>query len=312
MKSIIRPFSIFPVLVFALASPASAQISTSASYELLTAEPGPGGGAVQSSGGTITAEISVSDGIAGGVSNVTGGGVQTKGNFTGQLYDPVSLDVTGTPSSVNETAATQLSASAVMDDATTLALDPNDIAWSVMAGPFSGVTAGGLATSTNIYQNEIGQLRGIWQTLQDIENISVLNVGDDDFGSYAGDGLDDAWQVNFFGLDNPDAGPGEDPDGDQQDNQLENLAGVDPTDASSSFDVRIELVTGQPTHRRVVFTPFFIDRTYRMLWSPDLATAFAILGGTTSENTGDGGTGKITDINAVEVRKFYQIEISRP
>ena len=38
---------------------ASAQISTSTSYELLSAEPGPGGGAVQNTGGTVTAEISV-------------------------------------------------------------------------------------------------------------------------------------------------------------------------------------------------------------------------------------------------------------
>ena len=128
------------ILAVGASSHLSAQISTSASYELLSAELGPGGGAVQNVGGTITAEISVGDGIGGGVSNLSAGGVQTKGNFTGQLYDPVGLDVTGAPSSVTETASTQLSASAVMDDDTTLLLDPSDVTWSVMAGPYSGIT----------------------------------------------------------------------------------------------------------------------------------------------------------------------------
>ena len=240
---------------------ANAQTSTSASYELLSAEPGPGGGAVQSGSVTVTAEISVGNAIAGGVSNVTAGGVQWKGNFVGQLYDPVAIEVSGTPTSINETATTQLAASAVMDDDTTLLLDPNDLTWSVMAGPFSGITTGGLASSTNVFQNEVGMLRGTWQMLEDIENISVLNVGNDDFGSYAGDGLDDDWQVGFFGLDNPDAAPGEDPDGDDQDNQFENLAGVDPTDANSKFDVRLERVPGQPDQTRAVLPPFLLDRT---------------------------------------------------
>ena len=153
---------------------ASAQISTSASYELLSAEPGAGGGAVQSTGGTsITAEISVGDGIVGGASDVTAGGVQTKGNFTGQLYDPVALQVTGSPTSVNETASTQLTATAVMDDDTTQPLSTSEVAWSVAAGPFSGITVNGLATSTTVYQDEVGMLRGSWQTLDRPPYISM-------------------------------------------------------------------------------------------------------------------------------------------
>ena len=39
-------------------------------------------------------------------------------------------------------------------------------------------------------------------------NLTVLNVNQDNFGSYAGDGIGDDWQVQYFGLpSNPAAGP---------------------------------------------------------------------------------------------------------
>jgi len=63
----------------------------------------------------------------------------------------------------------------------------------------------------------------------------VINVGNDDFGSYAGDGLDDAWQVSYFGSDNPNAAPGADPDGDFMSNRGEYIAGTIPTNATSHF-----------------------------------------------------------------------------
>ena len=66
--------------------------------------------------------LSVGDGIAGGVSNVTTGGAQTKGGFTGQLYDAQSLAVSADPAVVNEKSSTQLSAVATMDDDTLVSI----------------------------------------------------------------------------------------------------------------------------------------------------------------------------------------------
>ena len=37
--------------------------------------------------------------------------------------------------------------------------------------------------------------------------LTVLDTDPDNYGSYAGDGLDDDWQFNFFGPDNPLAVP---------------------------------------------------------------------------------------------------------
>ena len=49
----------------------------------------------------------------------------------------------------------------------------------------------------------------------------IFNTGIDDFAFYAGDGLDDAWQVQYFGINNPNGLSGADPDGDGQTNYFE-------------------------------------------------------------------------------------------
>jgi len=301
------------LLNFAAVTAAAAQVSTSATYTLLHGEPGESGGAVQNVSGTVKAELGTGAAVAGGVSDVTGNGVQSKVNFTGQLYDPVSLDLVASPSSVNETDTSQLSANAVMDDESLLALSSNDVGWDVEKGFMASIDAVGLLTAGNVYADEAGQVFGMWSGVAGFATITILNTGDDDFGSYAGDGLDDAWQVGFFGLDNPDAAPGKDPDGDEQDNLFENLAGVDPTDGDSFFDLNIEHVAGQPTHRKVTFSPFFVDRTYTLRSSIALdAISFDDEPDTTAGNTGDGGEGTLTDTDAGDLRKFYKVEISRP
>ena len=56
----------------------------------------------------------------------------------------------------------------------------------------------------------------------------------------AGDGIDDAWQVQYFGLPpNANAGPLRDPDGDGRNNRDEWIAGLSPADPASVFKLRI-------------------------------------------------------------------------
>ena len=130
----------------------------------------------------------------------------------------------------------------------------------------------------------------------------MLNVQPDNFGSYAGDGLDDSWQNQYFGLNNPDAGPLKDPDGDGQDNRFEFTAGIVPTDAMSRFLLRIEPVAGQPAQKRLVFSPCFDGRTYNILTSTTLATDSwsALTGGSVSDN---GNERAVTDPNASAVAR---------
>jgi hypothetical protein len=58
-------------------------------------------------------------------------------------------------------------------------------------------------------------------------------------GLYESDTLPDEWQRQYFGEDNPSALPEIDADGDGQNNLFESVAGTDPTDAGSRFDLKI-------------------------------------------------------------------------
>ncbi|MEN9021767.1 MAG: hypothetical protein ABF370_14810, partial [Verrucomicrobiales bacterium] len=62
---------------------------------------------------------------------------------------------------------------------------------------------------------------------------------DDDFGSYAGDGLPDDWQVQYFGEDNADAGPNVDADGDGDSNLYEYHARLLPNDPTSFLSITL-------------------------------------------------------------------------
>ncbi|NQW99712.1 hypothetical protein HQ447_03565, partial [bacterium] len=133
-------------------------------------------------------------------------------------------------------------------------------------------------------------------------------------GTYAGDTLDDAWQVQYFGQPpNANAGPLIDPDGDGQTNLFEHTAGLVPTDAASRFFVTIAPVPGLPTRKRIIFEPLVLTagRTYTVKFSPDLAPgSWTTLTGTTQNDIDDQRT--VTDLNATEAKKFYQVEIFKP
>ena len=111
----------------------------------------------------------------------------------------------------------------------------------------------------------------------------------DDFGSYAGDAIDDAWQVQYFGQPpNPNAGPNVDFSGTGQTNLFKYVAGLNPLDPTSRFLLRIAAVPGQPTQRAVTFSPRFSDRTYTVQSKLNLtAGSWTPL---SSFGTGDNGT----------------------
>lgn len=91
-------------------------------------------------------------------------------------------------------------------------------------------------------------------------------------GPYAHDGLPDDWQRRHFGEVNPAAAPEADPDGDQQSNQFEFLAGTDPRDRQSKLNLWCEPVAGQHHRFKVGFSPVLPDRTYSLGQSFGLGT----------------------------------------
>ena len=90
----------------------------------------------------------------------------------------------------------------------------------------------------------------------------MLYVNTDDLPGYLGDGIDDAWQVQYFGLNNPQAAPTVDADGTGQTNLFKYIAGLNPLDSNSRFTLTIQAFAAQPGRRNLVFSPRFPDRTY--------------------------------------------------
>jgi hypothetical protein len=214
------------------ASSLHAATRTSADYSI-TAESYDAAGAVLSSANYSVKGASV--GTIAALTSVTSPAITNKSGYVGQLYDVQGLSVAATPTNVNETLTAQLSAAPLLDDATTLAnLDPSSVSWSVVSGPIASINTSGVATTGNVYQNTIATASGSYQSNSGQGTLTVLNVGTDDFQSYGGDGIDDAWQVQYFSQPpNSNAGPNADLDGDGESNLSEYRSGTNPTNPNS-------------------------------------------------------------------------------
>jgi hypothetical protein len=282
---------------------------TSANYSITT-------DTADSGGVHIASAAYSSDGSVGslaGLSSVSSPAEVAKSGYVGQLFDVVSLQLNSTSSSVNETATLQLTAWQLLDDASFLAVNANSVTWSVVSGPISGIDTNGLATAAAVYQNTTATVQGVFTGLTGTLDLTVIDSIPDNFGSYAGDGIDDSWQVHFFGLPpNPQAGPNVDADGTGQTNLFKFIAGLDPTDPTSRFTLTILPVPGQPGQKNLIFNPVVAGRTYVITAKTDLTN----LGGWGAINASaptDNGTQRtITDLSATGPNKFYRVEISKP
>lgn len=276
----------------------------------LPAKAGPAtldGGGARTTGGAAV----VHDGSLGGIGGIsTGGAATAKHSFVGQLYDVAGVAVSASPGTVDEGTTRQLDAEATMDDDTTLVVDASEVAWSESSPSLSGISATGLASAAIVYEDTVANVTGTFAGMSDLDgfDLTVLNVSLDDFGTYAGDGIDDDWQVGFFGLDNPDAAPGEDPDGDQQDNTFEFLAGFSPLDRLAFFTVSPIGFSAATTYD-IEINKVIPDRTYTVYASGDLQT-FSDIG---SFSVPAEETDKVVqDPGASEGKTFYKVEISKP
>ena len=293
--------------LLALTTAALAGGRTSASYTVATD--------TADTGGRRTTSTSYSnDGSAGGITGLSTAAAPAetvKHGFAGQLYDATALTLTAPSTSVNEGASLPLGAWLALDDATFLTLPAAGIAWSVPPGPLA-INPGGLATAGAVYQNTPATVQGSYRGTTGTLALTVLNVFPDNFGAYAADGLDDSWQVQYFGQNNPLAAPAADPDADGHPNLFEYNAGLVPTDPASRFHFRIEPVANDPTQWRFVLSPVLAGRTYTLEYNNTLdSTTWHALPGTTPSDTGNERT-LIAPNDAEEPRKFYRVTITRP
>lgn len=301
------PHSIITVwaLMLACALQLHADPRTSGNYSITPETLDSGGGR----GTSADYRMDASSGLIIGVSSAASPVEAHKAGFVAQLPDMVALQLSATPTSINEGTTSQLGATEILDDNTTNGVPASSVVWSVQSGAISGISTGGVANAANVYQDSSAVVQGACAGFARTLNMTVLNVNNDNFGSYAADGLDDAWQVQYFGLNSPNADPTVDADHDSQNNLFEYTTGTLPTDPNSRFFITIALVTGQPGQKNLNFYPTASGRTYTAQFSPDLINWQTL----TSLTSRDNGTVRtVTDLNATGTRKFYRVLISRP
>ena len=276
-----------------------------------------GGASVNSTfdaGGKRTTSASYTmDGSVGGIGGISvAAGDTARHGYIGQLAEVVSVSVTSTPNTVNEDAAGQLSGTATLDDSSVSVLVGNDIAWASAIYPLAAVDGNGLATASTVYATTNATFNGFYLGASGVGSLLVLDTNPDNFGSYAGDGLPDWWQVQYFGFNNPNAAPTLDIDGTAQNNFFKYVAGLDPTNPASIFVLKIASVTGQPSQKNLIFHPIAGGRTYTVQFSTNLvSTAYTNLTGFSGPQTNVNEV-TVTDLDATTPTKFYRIDINLP
>ena len=248
-----------------------------------------------------------------GVSTEAGTATIAKNGFIGQLYDILGYGLVASDYYPAELGTTQIFPVASLDDGTSLVLPAGDFTFSVLGGPLASISAEGIVTAGEVYENTAAMVGAVSPAFagQFELPLYVQDTVTDNFGSYAGDALADAWQVQHFGTNNPLAAPGLDPDGDGQKNLFEFTAGLVPTDPASVFRLRIESVPGQPAHKRLVFSPVLADRTYTVKARTSLTNGSPQL---LEDEASDDQLPerRVTDQSAAGARKFYEVEITQP
>jgi hypothetical protein len=234
-----------------------------------------------------------------------------QGGFAGQLTEFASLVLGADRDSVAETAVRQLSAMFTLDDGTLTILPAGKLNWAVQNGPGAGVSSDGLFLAGTVFADATATVRASHGGVEGMFDITVINVTQDDFGAYAGDGLDDDWQQQHFGADNPSAGPDQDPDNDGLTNLFEFAARLDPTSATSVFDTIITRNPSQPSFRSIVFGPISPEVSYRVESSPSLGkdANWQPLADFTIDEVN--GQRIVTDTGSLAPMRFYRIRLER-
>jgi len=256
----------------------------------------------------VTNDASI--GGVGCISSATGTATVTaKHSYVGQLYDLLAVALGTSSTNLDEGSTRQLYAAAGLDDLTTLILPPTDLSWTVLTGPLSGIDAAGLVTAETVYQDTPATVRGDYQGLTGDLALTVLNVSDDDYLTYGSDGIDDLWQVGYFGSPpNADAAPTANTDNDPFNNLGEFLTGYDPTDGNSYFTQRFVALNG--TIATVELSKIIPGTQYYLERSTDLGDSdpwTPVLDITTNVEVTDH---QVQDPNTTDSKQFYRVAIT--
>ena len=279
----------------------AAAVSLGAEYVQAPASISSGGGSATGGNYRIRSELGSS--VAG---VAVGDGLDLKSGYVAQLYEPAALQLATGSINLAEEATTQLVAVAVMDDETLTPLTGDGPTWGIVSGPVRHVSNGWISADA-VYENTAAQAQASWQSMTGRVDLLILDINPDNFGSYAGDGLPDDWQVGYFGLNNPDAAPDADPFNSRQDNYFKYIAGLDPTDSNSLFQFQIATGTNGP---EITLYPRFGNRGYTVQYLTNLEISnWQDLTDASIED--DGLTRTLVDTNTLRMRS-YRVWITKP
>ncbi len=270
-----------------------AQTRTSADYSITAETTDIGGGAAASAGYATTGSI----GTIAGLSSVASPAETTKAGYIAQLYNLTALQITAVTGTVNVQQTVQLAADGLLDDGTILPLDAAAIAWGVQSGPITGISSSGLATAGLVYGDTGAVVDGSFEGLEASMGLTVINAPFD------------AWQVEYFGANNPLAAAGVDADGTGESNEFKYIAGLDPVDPTSRFITTVSPASSQPGGMDITFAPIVAGRTYAVLYSTDLnPDNWQPLTGASQSTSGNSMI--VADPDASVPAKFYKVVIS--
>jgi hypothetical protein len=235
----------------------------------------------------------------------TAGNAAVQPGFIAQLAPVTRLALTADGTSLAESGTSQFAAWEILADATRAPLAPAAVTWSAASGPIS-VSSAGLVTATPVAQDTAAVAAAAYAGFTATLPLAILNTAGPGF-TYANDGIPDDWQVAYFGVANPNAAPGLDPDHDGFTNVFEYSAGLDPTNSASCFSFTVQPVPGQPARKNIIFNPRYATATYTVEASTDLSHWSPL----TAFTTTDSGTQRtVTDLAATQANKFYRVVIA--
>jgi hypothetical protein len=261
---------------------------------------------VDAGGSRATGGVFQVDQSLGGIGDIaTSASFVSRGGYPGQLTEPTNVVINAPAgTNLNESSTLPLNVLIANNDGT---VSPSGAAWSVASGPLLSVNTTGLVTAGAVYANTGAVVQAVAGGFTATRGLLVLNTNPDNFGLYAGDNVDDAWQVQFFGTNSPKGLGSADPDGDGQFNAFEFLALTSPLSLTSRFDVAVSYLNA--TQRLLTFQPRQTNRLYQVEQSVSLLAWSNLVAATTNDA---GVVRNVTDLNATSPHKSYRVRLSLP
>jgi len=273
------------------------------------------GGSVQAAGDV---QITGFVGEPGVVSS--SGDIVARHGGNSMIYYATGFSVSSDAASINEQGATdtnstrtQLCGNVVYDDNTLGSVDGALVAWNAPStgSALASISAEGLAQAATVYENTGASFSGSYGGVVATNSLSVLNVLPDNYGVYAGDTFDDAWEVGkgMTGAVNPNA----------TNNGVPNwqlyAMGYNPAQPAPATLSSTALTNGYLAVR-YSRNPYAANYTFTPQESGNLSVGFANMINPVSVTNLVNGVEQITTRSSVPVnatnRQFLRVKVTQP